>query len=99
MNMDSKPGNPGPQISRKDTILCIPIGFSALLAFALSFSLFQPDGRRYLFCGCLVVYAASMLFADRKRDLFLASMVFILLRLIWSAVITGLQALHPSGPH
>ena len=68
-------------------------------AFALSFSLFQPNGRRYLFCGCLVVYAASMLFADRKRDLFLASMVFILLRLIWSAVITGLQALHPSGPH
>jgi hypothetical protein len=99
MSIDSGPGRTGQQISMKDTILSIPIGFSALLGFALSFSLFQPDGRPYVFGGCLIVYVVSLLFADKKRDLFLASLVFILLRLAWSAVITGIQASHPSGHH
>jgi hypothetical protein len=99
MSVNSEPRRDDPQVSMKDMILCIPICFSSLLGFALAFTLFQPDGRPYLFCACLIVYVASLLFADKKKDLFLASIVFILLRLAWSAVITGLQALLSSGHH
>ena len=82
------------RISTKDRVLCIPFGLSALLAFALSFSLFQPEGRPYLFLGCLVLCTATFMFIEKKRDVALASVLFILLRLAWSAMITGLQALH-----
>lgn len=99
MNLESKPQRSGSLLSMKDTILCAPICFSALLGFALSFSLFQPEGRPYIFCGCLIVYAIGLLFADKKKDLFLGSLVFILIRLVWSAVITGHQALHSLGHH
>jgi hypothetical protein len=78
----------------KDSVLCAALCFSTLLAFALSFSLFQPGGRPYVFCGCLIVYSVCLLLADNKKALFLGSVVFILIRLAWSAVITGIQALH-----
>jgi len=91
--MDSKLGRSSNPLSTKDTILCVPICFSALLGFALSFTLFEPDRRPYAFLGCLIVYATCLFFADKKKDLFLASIVFILIRLAWSAVVTGLHAL------
>jgi hypothetical protein len=99
MNIESKPHRSGSLLSMKDTILCAPICFSALLGFALSFPLFQPNGRPYVFCGCVLVYAICLLFADKKKDLFLASMVFILIRIAWSALITGHQALQSWGNH
>ena len=94
MNILTRRRGIGPQISAKDRFLNAVCGFSALAAFALSFSLFQPDGRPYVFSGCLVVYAASLVFADRKRDIVLASASFILLRLVWSAITSGLQVMH-----
>lgn len=89
MNLESKPRRSGSPLSMKDTFLCAPICFSALLAFALSFSLFQPDGRPYVFCGSLIVYGICLLCADKKKELFLASMVFILIRVAWSGAISG----------
>ena len=44
------------QLSLKDHFLIVVMGLSKLLGFALSFSVFHPDGRPYLFCGCLLVY-------------------------------------------
>ena len=82
------------RVSTKDRVLSIPFGFSALLAFALSFSLFQPDGSPYVFVSCLVICTATFMFIERKKDVALASVLFILLRLAWSAMITGYQALH-----
>jgi hypothetical protein len=99
MSIDSEPRRDDPQLSMKDMILCIPICFSSLLAFALSFTLFQPEGRPYLFCGCVIVYVVSLLFVEKKRDVFLGSIIFILLRLVWGAVITALQASHISMRH
>ena len=92
MKIESEASHLGSRLSTKDTILCVPIGFSGLLGFALSFSLFQPEGRPYLFGACLIVCVVSLLFADKKKDLFLGSLAFILLRLAWSAAITGLHA-------
>jgi FtsH-binding integral membrane protein len=83
------------ELSSKDLILIIPMGFSALLGFALSFTLFQPDGRPYLFGGCLIVFFVSLLFADRKRDIFLGCIGFLLIRLVWAAVVTALRATGP----
>jgi hypothetical protein len=97
MNVESETRHHRSPLSMKDTVLCVPICFSALLGFALSFSLFQPDGRPYVFGACVIIYVVSLLFADKKRDLFLASMVFILLRLVWSAAITGFHAFHALG--
>jgi hypothetical protein len=99
MNVESNRRCSGSPLSTKDTLVCAPICFSALLAFALSFSLFQPNGRPYVFCGCLIVYAICLLVADKKKELFLASMLFILIRLAWSAAISGRQALHSLEGH
>jgi len=88
-NVESNPRRSGPALSTKDTFLCAPICFSAILAFALSFSLLQPDGRPYVFVGCLIVYGVCLLFADKKKELVLASLVFILIRVVWSAAISG----------
>ena len=96
-NMESDSRRSGSSLSLKDNILCAPIGFSVLLAFALSFSLFQPGGRLYLFCGCLVVYAVCLMIADKKKDIFFGSMFFVVIRLAWSGAVSVLQALHSLG--
>ena len=64
---DSMPRYVGAQISMKDTILCAPICFSSLLGFALSFSLFKPEGRPYLFGGCLIVYVISLAICGQEE--------------------------------
>lgn len=81
----------------KDTILIGVCGFSGLLCFALSFTLMQPDGRPYLFGGSLAVFIVGLLFAEKRRDILLGTIAFILLRLVWSALITGLQILATTG--
>jgi len=83
----------------KDILLCAPMIFSALIMFGLSFSLFLRDGRPYVFAGSLIVYVACLLLADRKRDLFLASLIILLLQIVFGAVMTGLQATHNIGHH
>lgn len=83
------------ELSTRDLVLGLLMAFSAFLAFALSFTLLQPDGRPYLFGGCLIVFFVSLLFADRKRDLFLGSLGFILIRLVWAAAVTALGAKGP----
>ena len=89
----------GSRVSTKDRILCIPFGFSALLAFALSFSLFQSGGRPYVFFSCLLICAVTLAFIERKKDVILASVIFIFLRVVWSALITGHQVLRYWGSH
>lgn len=89
MNVESNSRRSGSPLSTKDAFLSAPICFSAVLAFALSFSLLQPDGRPYVFCGCLVVYVTCLLLADKKKELALASMIFILIRIAWSIAISG----------
>lgn len=88
-NVESNPPRSGPGLSTKDTFLCVPLCFSAILAFALSFSLLQADGRPYVFVGCLIIYGVCLLFVDKKKELFLGSLVFILIRAVWSAAISG----------
>lgn len=97
MNFAPRPYRAAAQVSTKDRILNIPFGLSALVAFALSFSLFQPDGRPFEFFGCLLICAVTLAFVDRKRDMLLAAAAFILLRLVWAAVLTGIQFVQSSG--
>lgn len=79
--------------SMKDTILFILFGFSGLLCFALSFSLLQENRRPYLFGGCLVVCLVCLLLAKKKKELVLGTAAFILLRVAWAILVTGLQKL------
>jgi hypothetical protein len=99
MERESESGNAGFPFSTRDTILGLLFTFSGLLAFGLSFTLMQADGRPYLFCGCLIVCALSLLFVDKRKQIFLGTVAFILLRLVWAAVVTGLQMLHSGGHH
>jgi hypothetical protein len=73
--------------STKDTILLILFGFSGLLCFALSFSLFQSDGRPYLFAGCLVFCLICLAFAEKKKELVLGTVAFISLRVVWAIAV------------
>ena len=79
-------------LSAKDTVLLIPFAFSALLAFGLSFTLLQSDGRPYLFSGCLVLCITCLAFVDRKKDIVLGTVLFILLRITWSIAINILHS-------
>ena len=84
MSIELKPD----RISVKDRFLGVPFGFSALVAFAVSFSLFQPDGRPYVFFSCTAICAVTFMFIEKKKEVALATVIFIALRLLWSAVIT-----------
>ena len=95
MQHEPKPGDAGFEFTTKDTILLMLCGFSGLLGFALSFTLMQPDGRPYLFCCCVAIFVLSLLFAERKKEIALGTLAFILLRLVWAAIVTALHAGHP----
>jgi glucose dehydrogenase len=99
MEREPNSGSAGFPFSTKDTILGILFTFSGLLAFGLSFTLTQSDGRPYLFCFCLAVCILSLLFTKQKKEIFWGTIVFILLRLAWATVITGLQMLHSGRQH
>ena len=77
----------------KDTILLIPCAFSGLLALGLSFSLFRPDGRPYLFVGCLIVSLISLLLADKRKEMALGVGCFAVLRIVWAVVVSYLPNL------
>jgi hypothetical protein len=93
MLLESKSANSKFPLSMKDTILMVPCALSGLLGFALSFSLLQPDGKPYLFIGCVVVLLVSLLLADKRKELTLGVGCFIALRLVWAAVVTYLPNL------
>lgn len=97
MQRQSKSGRGVFPFSMKDTILLGLCGFSGLLCFALSFTLMQPDGRPYLFGGSLAVFVVGLLFAEKRKDIFLGTIAFILLRLVWGALIEGLHVLVTLG--
>ena len=78
-------------LSMKGMVLGVLFGFSALLGFALSFTLLQPDGRPYLFTGCIVLFVLCLLFIDKKKEIALGAVLFILLRLVWSISVSGVR--------
>ena len=79
------------QLSFKDTILGVLCAFSALLCFALSFTLLTPDGRPCLFAGSLAVFFVCLMFVEKKWAITGGAAIFILLRLIWAAMLTADQ--------
>jgi len=93
MNPSSQHSQPDFPLSTKDTFLLILSGFSGLLGFALSFSLFQPEGRPYLFMTCALLCLACLAFAEKKKEIALGTLGFILLRVIWSAFMVMIQHL------
>jgi hypothetical protein len=99
MHNKNEPNRGRFQLSLKDHFLLVIMGFSALLAFALSFSLWEPDGRPYLFCGCIAVYLICILIATQRKALALGTLAFVGLRLIWSIAITGAQGLSSLTHH
>jgi drug/metabolite transporter (DMT)-like permease len=98
MQFESRPGNTDSYLSTKDTILGIIFAFSGLLSFALSFTLLHDNGRPYLFCSSLALCLVCLLLADRRKIIALGSVVFIVLRIVWSVLTTGLQIMQ-SGHH
>jgi len=99
MHIGHEPDRGRLQFSLKDHILLIIMGASALLGFALSFSLLQPNGRPYLFSGCVAVYLTCIVFATKRRALVLGTLVFIAIRVIWSVAITAAQRGNSLGHH
>jgi glucose dehydrogenase len=93
MQFRSKSGNANFPLSTKDTILGVLCAFSGLLCFALSFSLLQENGRPYLFSGCLAVCLVCLLLTEKKKELVLATAAFILLRVFWAILVSGLRIL------
>jgi len=87
MNSTLRPGDARFPLSTKDTILLILFGFSSLLGFALSFSLLHSDGRPYLFAGCVLVCAACLAAAEKKKEIVVGTVGFILLRVLWAVVV------------
>ena len=80
-------------LSTKDLILGIAFAFSSLLAFALTFSLFRSDGRPVLFGTCVLICAICLLVIERKKEIVLASVLFIAIRVVWSLSIAAVQYL------
>lgn len=78
-------------LSMKDMILGVLFAFSALVAFALSFSLRQTDGRPYLFTGCIAFCVLCLLFIAKKKEIVLGALLFILVRLVWSISVSGVR--------
>lgn len=89
----SRPKGTDLLFSTKDTILLILFGFGGLLCFALSFSLLQSDGKPYLFGGCLALCLICLLLADKKKELVLGTVGFILLRVVWAILVNTLRVL------
>jgi len=79
------------ELSGKDRILAVPFCLSALTAFALSFSLSNSPGRRYEFLCLLLICFLTLIFIDRKKDVVLASIVFIGLRVVWAVIVTPMH--------
>jgi len=92
-------GATGNYLSTKDTIFGILFGFSALLGFALSFSVLQPNGRPFVFCGCLFICAICILIVDKKKEVVLGSLLFIALRVVWSLSVAAIQYLQSGAVH
>jgi len=93
MGSDSQSTGERGELSMRDRLLLIPFGASALLAFALSFTVTQPDGRPYLFCGCLALCVVCLALAKERKAMVGGTVLFIALRLIWSISIIGLGGL------
>jgi hypothetical protein len=74
--------------SRKDIALGTVFVFTGLFCFALSFTLFQANGRPVLFFASLAICLGSLAFANSKKGLLLGLLLFAAVRLIWSVVIT-----------
>jgi hypothetical protein len=78
----------GNQPSRKDVALGVVFSFSGLLAFALSFTLSDADGRPILFAACIALCIVCLIFATNKTGVLLGFAAFILVRLAWALAVT-----------
>jgi hypothetical protein len=63
--------------------------FSGVLAFALSFTLLNDDGRSALFAASVVICFVCLTLTQHRAALLLAFSLFLLMRLVWSAFITA----------
>lgn len=95
MRNENEPSSGKNKLSLRDHFLLVIMGFSALLTFALSFTLWEPDGRPHLFIACVVVYLISVWFARERKALVLSTLAFLALRLIWGAVTAGVHSISP----
>jgi hypothetical protein len=83
-------GDPKYVPSTKDQILGVIFVICALLCFGLSFTLFQANGRPVLFGGCLVTCGVCLTFADNRKGIALAFVIFLGIRVIWAFIARGL---------
>jgi len=74
--------------SRKDIVVGVVFCFSSLVAFALSFTVLEPDGRPILFTVLVVICLACFLIADNKKGVLLGGAAFLLVRVVWALLVT-----------
>jgi hypothetical protein len=90
MLRESRVGDPKYAPSTKDQVLGVIFVISAMLCFGLSFTLFQPNGRPFLFGGCLLICGVCLAFADNRKGIALAFVVFLGIRVVWAFIVRGL---------
>lgn len=77
-------------VSIKDRFLGGIFCLSGLACFGLSFTLFQADGRPYLFCSLLLLCILCLILAESRKNrtgFVIGFFVFLAVRLVWALVI------------
>ena len=77
---------------RRDVILAAVFAGTSLLAFALSFTLMNDDGRPLLFSALVAVSMFCLWKAKSKVALIGTALFFLMSRVLWVAIATHLGA-------
>ena len=91
MLRQSKVTESGYSPSVKDQVLGIVFVVSALLCFGLSFTLFQPNGRPFLFISCFLFCLICLTLSENKKGIGLAFVGFLAIRMLWAVIVRGFQ--------
>lgn len=74
--------------SRKEITLAVVFSFSGLLAFALSFTMLQSNGRPLLFAFCIGVCLICLFFSNNKKGVIGTFVALFVVRLFWALIVT-----------
>ena len=78
--------------SRKDIFLGVIVCLCGVLAFCLSFTLQQSNGRPFLFTALVAVCLVCIAFATNRKGVVLGFLAFLVLRVVWALVLFVFQS-------